>query len=343
MKIEYDDDNLKINNGLKIIFYHDFLKIRKNMNELITKMKTGSFYSDLDIVIEEVITIESNIDWKKELTLMKTSELRKQVNEKLQVYIDKQKIDLNFDLEENENLLKIKDFLDHQFVTDEWKLEFEIRDHNAKTMIDDLFEIKITNNQNVLISEYSPEVTKNIYLNIILNKRLKNRLIIVENYDEYIFDKGNLWLDNYLELAKNNIVILTTRNHYFFKNKNISLDQISFLLNDEIIDLETSTSIIKNYLLTKDFKGEMINIETMLSYSDLLIEEENIKDIEQIVKQILVSILNFDEFYNLNFYEDNLGFMMYSFLKLNKKIFSNKVQYETKSEITKYLFKKYLQ
>ncbi len=292
MEINLDEkfNNIKLKSKNNIFFIYGQNTFGKtsflNYFKLLLKKKGNNVFSDLNFDNERnIIEISEEWDLKKELSLSRTSPVRKFILTDLLKEMEINNIDLYKELERNESLDFAKKRINKiiQVEEKEYFVKCDYSFNSTSDLIDSLYKLKITNKDNDEINEslIPKSIKSQLFMKLLIESNSKNKIILFD-CPETFFDSGyqKSFSDMIQKLSEDNIIILTYRNPFFTQNSQIQFSNTYFLNNKkEINEFKLSkTILIKTYLLmNKNFKS--FEIETLMQY------EDKVQEIDFIVNQ----------------------------------------------------------
>lgn len=350
MKLFYENKKINFNKNIAIIYYNDFNQKEDWLSNLIFNFKKSNFDYEGDLKVDDLLYIDINIDLKKEFTLSKTSNLRKEIVKETIEYLDFNNFEASKVLDE-ETSNNISKYIEEKFSTNKYRLLLKNKIKKPSDIIDSLYKLSIVDDENNELStnDFNQWNLSYVYVDILLNdyENIKNKLIIINDYDQFILK--NEFIFEFIEkLFKNNLIILVTRNTTFL-NKNYLLKSLSILNNNQLNNIIIQESILENYILMKDFIGDELEFEQFKINSKFLIENNDIKNASTILcsslKIVLDSLKNQLKMLDLSFLNEFAYLLILFFIEDNKEFFSNiEISYKNKkSKLTNYILEKYIE
>ncbi|BDU67749.1 MAG: hypothetical protein TYPL_4020 [Candidatus Tyloplasma litorale] len=341
MKIIFSKKEILFKNNIAYLFYNNPEEKEDILSELIQSINKGDFIYDEEEFDKfdslEYVDLSKNL--VKEFALLKTSGIRRKIENDVKDFFIQNEIENVFNKDILNELFKK---IEANFNTEEYKIYFENKNDDATKLIDNLFKIKInTKDGEEINTKLNQWVLSPIYLEMMLDDNIKNKIIIINNYDSNE-DYSNEFINKKItKLIKNNLVLLITRKNNFFKNQNCSSKNINIITGeDEIQNIKMSKEILKDiYLLNNDFS--IYDYDIFKSNSDYLTSENELQRMENILfsaMSIHMKDLVFKEksSIDLTYLNDELYYGVLLFLDLNSDLFKNpKITYsrETKKTI----------
>ncbi len=335
---------------MAVILCKDYLEQQEFVSELSSSIKSGNYYIDNNQQINDLLFIDFNIDMKKEFTLSKSSNLRKKIISYSIDYFDNNNIEINSLFSDG-----INDFskdVSSKIMSKDYSLSLVNKIKTPGNVIDNLFELLIIDpNENEIPSKiYNQWNLKPIFVDMVLgNDEIKNKIIIINDYDEFSNDHGNNIFKYIDKLKKNNIIILLTRKTNFLRQDFNLMKSFNYLHNDVLYKLIFNETIIKKYVLMKDYDGEAKDFDKYEVNSQYLVEDDDIKKHSIVFSNVLKNIIeqcisSEDGIIDLSYLSEAMYIAAYSYLLSNKESLKiNKVEYKNNlSKIGKYILEKYL-
>ena len=179
------------------------------------------------------------------------------------------------------------------------------------------------------------------------NEKIKNKIIIINDYDEFSIDNGSSIFKYINKLTENNVVILLTRKTDFLRQNYKLIKSFNFLDKGNLCSMNFNETIIKKYILTKDYDGDVLDFNKYEINSQYLVEDKDIEKHLEIFSNALKSIVEIcinsnSDTIDLSYLNESIT--MYSYILSNKESLKiNKIEYKNKiSKIGKYILEKYL-
>ncbi len=349
MKIEFKNRQLYFNeNNKAVIYYDDFISFKEFIDELITDIKKANYYIDSnnDIKIDDYLFIDMNIDLKKEFGLSKTSKLRAELIKKSIDYIDNNDLDVNVYINESK-VNELSNYLQKEISSEKYKINPINKIITTNDLIDSIYELEIKDEYDNSISSknFNQWILSNVYVDMLLNRDIKNKIIIINDYDQYSSDNGQNILNIINKLEEDNIVILTTRNSYFLNDYSF-IENIYFYNDNNLNRLLLNNTMFEKYILIKDYSGDELSFDKYEIMANKVISDEDISRAKKMLSISLKSI--FSEFFSnkeidVSFLNVNIYLLISLYINLNKDIIKSKLIYKNKlSKIIEYIFDKYV-
>ncbi len=335
---------------MAVILCKDYLEQQEFVSELSSSIKSGNYYIDNNQQINDLLFIDFNIDMKKEFTLSKSSNLRKEIISYSIDYFDNNNIEINSLFSDG-----INDFskdVSSKIMSKDYSLSLVNKIKTPGNVIDNLFELLIIDpNENEIPSKiYNQWNLKPIFVDMVLgNDEIKNKIIIINDYDEFSNDHGNNIFKYIDKLKENNIIILLTRKTNFLRQDFNLMKSFNYLHNDVLDKLIFNETTIKKYVLMKDYDGEAKDFDKYEVNSQYLVEDDDVEKHSIVFSNVLKNIIeqcisSEDGIIDLSYLSEAMYIATYSYLLSNKESLKiNKVEYKNNlSKIGKYILEKYL-
>ncbi len=317
---KYDNKKIKSKNNIFFIYGQNTFGKTNFLNyfKLLLKKRGNNVFSDLNFDNDRNF-VEINEEWdlKKELSLAKTSPIRKFILNDLMEMLEKENIDLYNEIENNENLKLIKERINKiiQVEEKEYFVKCDYSFNTASDLIDNLYKLKILNKNDDEVNEsiIPKSIKSQLFMKLLIEANSKNKIIIFDCPETY-FDKNyQIIFSNMLsELAKENIIIVTYRNPYFLMNSKIEFSNLYFFNSDKKINefKVSKTILIKLYLLmNKNFESfklrSLSEFESKIKEIEFVIEKEDIIKIKNNIFKIYLPVLLSNIDFNLNYLDVN--------------------------------------
>ncbi len=328
---KFNNKKIKSKNNIFLIYGQNAFGKTNFLNyfKLLLKNKGNNVFSDLKFDNERII-VEINEEWdlKKELSLSKSSPIRKFILNDLMEMLEKENIDLFNEIEKNKSLNLIKERI-NKIIQVEEKEYFVKCDYDFNTssdLIDLFYKLKIVNKEGDDVNEsiIPKSIKSQLFMKLLIEANSKNKIILFDCPETYFDSNYQKIFSNMInELSKENIVILTYRNPYFLLNSNLELSNIYFINKDKKISefRLSKTILIKLYLLMNN-NYETFEIDSLLKFEnkikeiEFIIENDDIDKIKSNIFKMYLPIL----LSNIDFHENNFKINNLKLLSENEKM-----------------------
>lgn len=346
MKLNIKDTIINFDKNISIIYYKDFIEFNEFLSDIKTYLNKGNYhFLDSEFQIDDILWIDMNIDLKKDFSLGKTSNLRKEIIKITSNYFEANNLDIN-DIFDNDIFEKISRNITDQISSDQFKILIDNKNNLSSDIVDNIFEPIIVNenNEEIYIDKFNQWNLSEIYIEMLLNKEeIKNKLILINDYDQYLINDKKIF-DQIKKLKDNNLLILTSRNISFL-NEFKYLNSLSVFINSKLSKLIFNKKIFEKQFLLKDFDKEVLEFDTYEINSSYLIEDIDIMKMKNNISYAIKSIFN-ELFYkneiDVSYLNEFTYLSLLFILEDNKNIFKSKLIYKNKlSDISKYILAKY--
>lgn len=346
MKLCVKDVIISLNDNLSIIYYEDYVLFNEFLSELKSNLNKGNYYFlDNEFLFDDLIWIDMNIDLKKDFSLGKTSSLRKEIIKIINDFLENKNLDVN-DLFNNTIIDKISEYITTQISSDKFKILLNNKNKVASNIVDNIFEPLIVNDsdEEIYLEKFNQWNLSEIYLEMLLGKdEVKNKLIIINDYDQYIINDSKI-LKRIEQLKENNLVVLTTRNNTFF-NKYDYMNSLSIFMNSDLNKVIFNNKIFEKQFLIKDFDRDVLEFDAYEINASYLVEEDDVMRMKMNVSYALKSIfkeLFYEKEIDVSYFNEFVYLSLLFILEDNRSVFKSKLVYKGKlSDISKYILNKY--
>ena len=141
MIIEVLKKKIKFHKNIAVILCREYLEQQEFVQELASSIKSGDYYMDNNTQVEDSLFVDFNVDMKKEFTLSKSSNLRKEIINYSTDYFDNNNIEIKSLF--NESINDFSNDISSKIVSKDYSLSLVNKIKTPGNVIDNLFELLI--------------------------------------------------------------------------------------------------------------------------------------------------------------------------------------------------------
>lgn len=291
----------------------------------------------------KIINFPEFLELKKEISLLKTSVLRKSVVKLLENDISENSINLIDDLNNllsNLTLLKKLSLTSNSYDLSKYKVNVQSKIESNSDIIDNLFDLKVLDKEsNDSYSEKELEYSeiKKIYLDLFINQD-SSKYIFIFNCPETFFDNKEIkeFLNWNRKISIKNKVIIFTRSLDFLIESDFTIKNVKALSLTNKIPIDISNSLIKKWMALLDYdEKEFPNFDMYIHNALTVISESDvIENLKTISNYIFIILKRFDlkdylikdlEFFKIFKGNSDFILLLFIFLKFNQIPISSEI------------------
>lgn len=141
MILEVLKKKIKFHKNIAVILCKEYIDQQEFVEELTSSIKSGDYYIDKDYQIDDLLFVNFNVDMKKEFTLSKSSNLRKEIINYSIDYFDNNNLEIETLFSD-----EVKNFINDissKIVSKDYSLSLVNKIKTPGNVIDNLFELLI--------------------------------------------------------------------------------------------------------------------------------------------------------------------------------------------------------